>query len=74
MTPDELLTRQETLQAGAAALRGGPGLGAHPAPHGRVTAVGSAAPGLMVWRDLDGGVRTLAQFGEWRRAAAVREA
>jgi hypothetical protein len=53
MTPDELLTRQDALQAGAAALRAGLGLDAHLSGHGRVHAVGSAALGLMVWRDLD---------------------
>jgi hypothetical protein len=50
---DDLLRRQEELQAEAAGLRAELGLDTSLARHGRVVGVGSAALGLMVWRDLD---------------------
>ena len=50
---DDLLRRQEELQAEAAALRSDLALDTVLSEHGRVMDVGSAALGLMVWRDLD---------------------
>src|SRR4051794_27588265 len=49
----DLLARQDDLQAEAARLRTDLGLDALLSGHGEVHAVGSAALGLMVWRDLD---------------------
>jgi hypothetical protein len=50
---DDLLRRQDELQAEAAALRSDLALDSHLSRHGIVMDVGSAALGLMVWRDLD---------------------
>jgi hypothetical protein len=50
---DDLLRRQDELQAEAAALRSDLALDTCLSGHGRVIDVGSAALGLMVWRDLD---------------------
>jgi hypothetical protein len=53
VTIDDLLRRQDELQAEAAGLRADLELDTHLAQHGQVNGVGSAALGLMVWRDLD---------------------
>jgi hypothetical protein len=53
MEIDELLRRQEQLQAEAATVRQDLGLDQRLSPLGEVVPVGSAAPGLTVWRDLD---------------------
>jgi hypothetical protein len=53
MKIDELLRRQDALQSEAADLRTDLALDDVLARHGRVTGVGSAVLGLMVWRDLD---------------------
>ncbi|RJL33952.1 hypothetical protein [Bailinhaonella thermotolerans] len=50
---EELLRRQEELRAEAEAVFEGLGLAERLAPFGEVVRVGSAALGLMVWRDLD---------------------
>src|SRR3954453_20224859 len=50
---DDLLRRQDDLQSEGAALRSDLPLDIHLSPHGVVMDVGSAALGLMVWRDLD---------------------
>jgi hypothetical protein len=49
----ELLRRQRALQREAASVRDDLRLDGHLSIHGAVVAVGSAALGLMVWRDLD---------------------
>ena len=53
MQIDDLLRRQADLQSEAAAVRSDLALDARLSRHGRVMDVGSAALGLMVWRDLD---------------------
>ncbi|MFG2051978.1 hypothetical protein ACGFIW_31665 [Micromonospora sp. NPDC048935] len=53
MRIDDLVRRQHELQSEAADLRADLALDDVLARHGRVTGVGSAALGLMVWRDLD---------------------
>jgi hypothetical protein len=53
MEIDELLRRQDELQAEAATVRQDLGLDQHLSTLGEVVPVGSAALGLMVWRDLD---------------------
>ncbi|MBE1488239.1 hypothetical protein [Plantactinospora soyae] len=53
MKIDDLVRRQHELQSEAADLRADLALDDVLARHGRVTGVGSAALGLMVWRDLD---------------------
>jgi len=50
---EELLARQEALQAEARAFEGEHAIVALLATLGRVIPVGSAVTGLMVWRDLD---------------------
>ena len=50
---DDALRRQDELQAEAAGLREELRLDQHLSAHGEVVSVGSAALGLMVWRDLD---------------------
>jgi hypothetical protein len=50
---DDLLRRQADLQSEAAAVRSDLELDARLSRHGRIMDVGSAALGLMVWRDLD---------------------
>ncbi len=50
---NELLRRQDELQAEAASVRADLRLDQRLTPHGTVVPVGSAALGLMVWRDLD---------------------
>jgi len=49
----ELVRRQRVLQHEAASVRKQLRLDEHLAGHGEIVAVGSAALGLMVWRDLD---------------------
>jgi hypothetical protein len=49
----ELVRRQDELQAEAATVRTELELDEHLSRHGHVVPVGSAALGLMVWRDLD---------------------
>ena len=49
----DLLHRQDELQAEAATVREDLGLDQRLSAHGEVVPVGSAALGLMVWRDLD---------------------
>ena len=49
----ELLRRQDELQAEAASVRADLRLDRYLGVHGTVVPVGSAALGLMVWRDLD---------------------
>jgi hypothetical protein len=53
MEIDELLRRQDQLQAEAATVRQDLGLDQRLSTLGEVVPVGSAALGLMVWRDLD---------------------
>jgi hypothetical protein len=53
MEVDELLRRQDQLQAEAATVRQDLGLDQRLSTLGEVVPVGSAALGLMVWRDLD---------------------
>ncbi|MGC4811659.1 hypothetical protein ACLQ29_14140 [Micromonospora sp. DT228] len=53
MRTSELLRRQDELQREALEVRADLGLDAHLSAHGEVVCVGSAALGLMVWRDLD---------------------
>ena len=58
MTPlglelEALMRRQNELQAEAATLREVLELDLHLSRHGAVVPVGSAALGLMMWRDLD---------------------
>jgi hypothetical protein len=53
MEIDELLRRQDDLQAEAATVRQDLGLDQRLSTLGEVVPVGSAALGLMVWRDLD---------------------
>jgi hypothetical protein len=53
MEIDELLRRQDQLQAEAATVRQDLGLDQRLSILGEVVPVGSAALGLMVWRDLD---------------------
>ncbi|MEU7753296.1 hypothetical protein [Micromonospora sp. NPDC049171] len=53
MRMSELLRRQDELQSEALEVRDDLGLDAHLSAHGEVVCVGSAALGLMVWRDLD---------------------
>ena len=50
---EELLARQELLQAEARRFAADHGVEELLAPLGRVISVGSAVTGLMVWRDLD---------------------
>lgn len=50
---DDLLRRQADLQSEAAAVRSDLALDTRLSRHGTVMDVGSAALGLMVWRDLD---------------------
>ena len=53
MQISELLRRQVALQTEALKVREDLGLDVHLSTHGEVVSVGSAALGLMVWRDLD---------------------
>lgn len=53
MEIDELLHRQDQLQAEAATVRQDLGLDQRLSTLGEVVPVGGAALGLMVWRDLD---------------------
>jgi hypothetical protein len=50
---DELLERQQVLQSEAASVRADLNLDQRLSAQGTVVSVGSAALGLMVWRDLD---------------------
>jgi hypothetical protein len=50
---DDLLRKQAELQAEAQTVEADLGLHALLAPIGQINRVGSAALGLMVWRDLD---------------------
>jgi hypothetical protein len=79
---DELLRRQAELQAEARAVEADLQLDELLGQIGQVNRVGSAALGLMVWRDVDltvvcaklaleGGVRTLEAFDEWLGAKAL---
>jgi len=65
---DELLARQDTLQAEAAVFLSAHRVEAVLAPAGRVLPVGSYVTGLMVWRDLDVCVdaRGLVRTAAWR--------
>ncbi|HYT77703.1 MAG TPA: hypothetical protein VEQ37_00270 [Actinomycetota bacterium] len=80
---EELLRRQDELQAEAATVRQDLGFDHRLSAHGEVVPVGSPALGLMVWRDLDftvvcprldveAVVRTGAGFARHRRVREVR--